>query len=103
MSTWAWVVAAGLVAFATKFLGYLLPGRWLENPRVARVSNAVTIGLLSSLVLTNTLADGRRLHLDARLVALVAGVVALRLKAPFIVVVLVGAVSAALVRLAGWG
>lgn len=103
MSVWGWVVAAGVVAFATKFLGYLLPRRWLENPRVARVSNAVTIGLLSALVLMNTLADGHRLRVDARLVALLAGAVALRLRAPFIVVVLVGAVAAALVRLSGWG
>ncbi|HEX2857154.1 MAG TPA: AzlD domain-containing protein [Propionibacteriaceae bacterium] len=103
MSTWGWVVVAGLVAVATKLLGYLLPARWLESPRVARVSNAVTIGLLSSLVLMNTLASGPRLRLDARVVALVAGVVALKLRAPFVVVVLVGAVSAALVRLAGWG
>lgn len=103
MSTWAWVIVAGVVAFATKLLGYLLPARWLENPRVARVSNAVTIGLLASLVLMNTFASGQRLRLDARIVALVAGVIALRLRAPFIVVVLVGAVSAALVRLTGWG
>ena len=103
MSTWAWVVAAGVVAFATKFLGYLLPARWLEHPRVARVSNAVTIGLLSSLVLMNTLADGSGLRVDARVAALAAGVVALLLRAPFIVVVVVGAVAAALVRLAGWG
>lgn len=103
MSTWVWVIAAGVVALATKFLGYLLPARWLENPRVARVSNSVTIGLLASLVLMNTLASGSRLRVDARVVALVAGVVALRLRAPFVVVVLVGAVAAALVRLSGWG
>ena len=103
MTTWTWVIAAGAVAFATKLLGYLLPSRWLENPRVARVSNAVTVGLLASLVLMNTVASGHRLQVDARLAALLSGIVALRLRAPFIVVVLVGALTAALVRLSGWG
>lgn len=102
MSTWIWLLAACAIAFTTKFVGYLLPDAWLENPRVVHVSNAVTIGLLGSLVLLNTLATGQHLVLDARVVALAAAIIALLLRAPFIVVVIVGAAAAALVRLAGW-
>jgi hypothetical protein len=45
------------------------------------------------------LGSGPHLVVDARLVGLGAAVVALLLRAPFIVVVLVAALSAALVRL----
>lgn len=103
MSLWIWVLAACLIAFLTKFVGYLLPDAWLENPRVLKVSNGVTIGLLGSLVFMNTFVTGTSLRLDARLVALVAALIALRLRAPFIVVVLAGALASALCRLGGWG
>jgi hypothetical protein len=39
---------------------------------------------------------------DARVAALLAAAVALWLRAPYLVVVIVGAVAAALARLAGW-
>jgi hypothetical protein len=45
-------------------------------------------------------ADGTRLTLDARAAGLAAAVVALLLRAPFLVVVLVAAATASLVRLA---
>lgn len=103
MSTWLWILGACAIAYATKLVGYLLPDSWLENPRVVHVSNAVTIGLLASLVMLNTFGSGSHLVVDARLVALVVAIVALLLRAPFIVVVIAGAAAAALTRLAGWG
>ena len=45
---------------------------------------------------------GTSLVLDARLVALAAAAIALWLKAPYLVVVVVGAAAAALTRLAGF-
>ncbi len=68
---------------------------------MARVSAGVTVGLLASLVAMNTVVDGQAVRLDARLAALVAAAVALLARAPFIVVVIVGAAAAALARLAG--
>ncbi|MCC6497639.1 MAG: AzlD domain-containing protein, partial [Propionibacteriaceae bacterium] len=44
---------------------------------------------------------GQGVVLDSRLLALAAGGIALKLKAPYIVVVIVGALAAALGRLAG--
>jgi len=61
----------------------------------------MTVGLLTSLVLVNTVVTGTALMLDARLAALAAAAVALWLRAPYLVVVVVGAVAAALARLAG--
>lgn len=101
MSTWAWVLLASAIAFGTKLLGYLVPATILDDPRMLRTANAVTIGLLSALVVMNTAAVGQGLALDARLGAVVAAAVALVLRAPFLVVVITGAVAAAGLRLLG--
>jgi uncharacterized membrane protein len=102
MSLWFWVIVACVVGFLTKLLGYLLPRKWLTNPRVARVAGILTIGLLASLTIANTVATGQQLALDARLGALVAAAIALWLRAPFLVVVIAGAAAAAGLRLLGW-
>lgn len=98
---WWWVLAACAAAYLTKLAGYLLPEEWLDRPWVRTVSVGMTAGLLTSLVVTNTLVDGTALVLDARVAALAAAAVALWLRAPYLVVVLVGGLAAALARLAG--
>lgn len=103
MSLWFWVLAACGVAYATKLLGHLVPGSWLRHPAVGRVSGLLTIALLAALVAMNTAGDGAGTVLDARIGALAAAAVALLLRAPFIVVVLVGALAAAGLRALGWG
>ncbi|TAM66150.1 MAG: AzlD domain-containing protein [Microbacteriaceae bacterium] len=101
MSTWFWVIAACVVAFATKLAGYLVPAKALKSKRMSRVAGTLTIGLLASLTIVNTVASGTQLTFDARIGALIAAAVALLLRAPFLVVVIVGALAAALLRLAG--
>jgi len=101
VTLWGWILVACAVGFLTKLLGYLVPKKWLTNPRVARVAGTLTIGLLASLTIANTVASGQTLAVDARLGALVAAAVALWLKAPFLVVVIVGAAAAAGLRLLG--
>ncbi|PID53873.1 MAG: branched-chain amino acid transporter AzlD [Micrococcales bacterium] len=103
MTGWLWVLVACLACYLLKLVGYLAPQRWLSNPRVAAVSGLVTTGLLAALVLVQTVADGTRVVLDARLAAVGAAGVALLTRAPFLVVVLVGALAAAGVRAVGWG
>jgi hypothetical protein len=101
MPLWIWVIVASIVAFATKLVGYLVPAKWLKNKRVTRVAGTMTIGLLAALTVVNTVATGQTLAVDSRLGALAAAAIALLLRAPFLVVVIVGAVAAALLRLAG--
>ncbi|WP_125611907.1 AzlD domain-containing protein [Specibacter cremeus] len=101
MSLWPWVLLAALLAYATKLLGYLVPGRWLANPRMSHLAGTLTIGLLASLTVVNAAASGTAVVLDARIGALVAAATALLLRAPFLVVVLVGALAAAGLRLLG--
>jgi len=101
--TWDWLLLACLLAFATKLSGYLLPAKWLEGPRMLRIASAMTIGLLASLVTVNTLASGGGIIFDARLGSLVVALLALLLRAPFLLVVVLGAGTAALLRFFGLG
>ena len=101
MSTWGWIAGASVVAYLTKVAGYLLPRRLIDRAWVTRASHVVTIGLLSSLVVVNTVVAGPVIVLDARLVAVVAAGVALWVRAPYLAVVVVGAAAAALARWTG--
>jgi len=60
------------------------------------------VALLAALVAVQTFATGQSLVVDARVPGLAVAIVALLLRAPFLVVVAVAAVSAALLRAAGW-
>jgi Kef-type K+ transport system membrane component KefB len=102
MSLWMWLLLSCLFAYAWKLVGYLVPATLLENPRTSRIAGTMTIGLLASLTVVNAAASGQALLADARLGALAAAAVALLFRAPFLVVVLAGAGTAALLRLAGW-
>jgi branched-subunit amino acid transport protein len=97
---WAAVLLASLACYALKLAGLSVPERVLASPVVQRVADLVPVVLLAALVAVQTLADGERLVLDARLAGLAAGLTALLLRAPFLVVVAVAALTAALVRMA---
>lgn len=101
MSLWFWVVLAAGTAFVIKLAGYLLPQSLLDRPVVTELAGALTVGLLASLTVLNTVGAGQGLAADSRLLALGAGGIALWFKAPYIVVVVLGALAAALGRLAG--
>jgi hypothetical protein len=101
MNLWGWLLLACLVAFLTKLAGYLLPKSWLDRPFVPPLAAALTVGLLSSLVVVNTLATGQRLNPDSRLLGLGAAALALKLRWPYIAVVLLGGLATALGRWAG--
>lgn len=75
-----------------------------ELPRVvARLVDLAPAALLAALVATQTAAGPDGLTLDARIVGLAAAAVAVVLRAPFAVVVVVGAGATALTRALGWG
>ena len=95
MELWGWVLLAAATAYLLKLLGYLLPRSLLDRPWVPAVAAALTVGLLSSLVVTNTVAKAQALVLDSRLLGLAAAAIALKLKWSYLVVVIVGAVATA--------
>jgi hypothetical protein len=102
-TVWFVVLAASAVCFALKLAGHLVPQHWLGDERVARTAALVTAALLAALVTVQTLGDGRALAVDARLPAVAVAAVALALRAPFVVVVVLAAVTAAGLRALGWG
>lgn len=99
---WLPVLAAGVGCFLLKLAGYLVPKDVLDNPRVARITTLLPVAMLASLVVVQTLGVGQGLTLDARLAGIAAGTVALLLRAPFLVVVIVAGAVAAGLRAAGW-
>ena len=98
---WFGVRGACALAYALKLVGYLVPDRVLDDPRVGRMAGTVTVGLLAALVVMNAFGSGQELVLDARLGALLVAGTALMLRAPFLLVVVLGAVAAAVLRLLG--
>lgn len=102
MTTWATVLLASALAYVLKVLGHVVPSRWLEGERTGRVTSALPIALLAALVGVQTLTDGSgHLALDARAAAVAVAIIALVLRAPFLVVVVLAAAVAAGLRAAG--
>ena len=103
MSLWIAVLVACAVAFFTKLAGHVVPVAWLNGRRTRRVTTLLPVALLASLVVVQTLAGpAGSIMIDARTAAVIVAAIALILRAPFIAVVAIGALTAALLRLAGW-
>ncbi|MDP9396367.1 MAG: AzlD domain-containing protein [Actinomycetota bacterium] len=98
---WAGVLLASLGCYLLKLAGLSVPESWVRRPGVQRAAAALLVALLSALVAVQTVSEGTRLVLDARVAGVAAGVLALLLRAPFLVVVAVAAAVAAAVRALG--
>ena len=97
-AAWTVVALTGLGTIAIKALGPVLLG---GRPLPARLSTLITLlapALLAALVAINTLGGDRELVIDARLPGVLAAAVAITLKAPILVVVIVAAAVTATVR-----
>jgi branched-subunit amino acid transport protein len=98
---WLVVLAVALGTIAIKAAGpVLLGGRPLPD-RLQGVVALLAPALLAALVATSTFGSGQRLVADARLIGVGVAAVAIMLRAPILVAVVVAAASAALARLAG--
>jgi len=103
MTLWTTVVLASALAFMLKYVGYVVPHHVLDGPRLSRVTSLLPVALLSALVAVQTFTgDQGDIVVDARAAALAVAASALLLRAPFIVVVLLAAVTAAGLRALGW-
>lgn len=100
--TWAAVALASAGCFLLKLAGYVVPREWLDNPRVSRVTALIPVAMLAALVVVQTVGAGQAVAVDARLAGVAAGAVALLLRAPFLVVVIVAGAVAAGLRALGW-
>src|SRR5262249_9616432 len=96
---WAGVVVASISCYALKLAGLSLPQAWLRDARLQRTIPLVPIALLAALVAINSFATGTHLVLDVRAAAIAVALVAVLIRAPFLVVVIAAAATAALLRL----
>jgi branched-subunit amino acid transport protein len=97
-ATWTVVVLTGLATMAIKALGPVLLGGRPLPPRVTSVVALLAPALLAALVAINTVGGDQELVLDARLPGVLAAAVAIKLRAPVLVVVVVAALVTAGVR-----
>jgi len=99
--SWTTLLTLGAVSYALKAAGPLLAGGRQLGAQARRMLELVAVPLLAALIVVQTLGNGHRLVIDARAAALaVAAVLAWR-RAPFLVVVLASAATAALLRAIG--
>lgn len=98
--SWGALLLACAGCYVLKVAGTLIPKRLLERNRVRDAAALLPVALIVALVMVNTFDGGRRLTLDARALGVAAAAVAVRLRAPFLVVVVTAGATAALARLA---
>lgn len=97
-AVWTSIAALTVICFAIKATGpVVLGGRGLPAWAV-RLIALLPAALLTALVVTQTLADGRRLVLDARAAGVAVAVLALLARRGMLVTLLLAAATAALVR-----
>jgi branched-subunit amino acid transport protein len=96
--SWPALVALCAVSYALKAAGPLLAGSRELGAQARTTLDLVAVPLLAALILVQTLGAGQRLLLDARTPALALAAVLVWRRAPFLVVVLAAAATAALLR-----
>ena len=96
---WTAIILASVGCYLLKLAGLAVPPRILERPLVERVADLIPVALLAALVAVQVLTSGHDLVVDARLAGLGVAVGLLLLRAPFLVVVVGAALTAALLRL----
>jgi hypothetical protein len=100
MNLWALVLATVGGCYAFKLAGYLVPARVLDRPGIRRVVELLPVALLAALVVVEAIGNGRHLELDGpRLAGFGVAAIAVWCRAPFVVIVVLAALTAALLRL----
>jgi branched-subunit amino acid transport protein len=99
-ATWTVVLVVGAFTMALKAVGPVLLGGREFPPRLNDVFALLAPALLAALVVTQALGEDGDLVFDERLVGVGVAALAIRLRAPLILVMVLAAVSTALVRVA---
>ena len=95
---WAAVLLASAGCFALKLAGWSVPAHWLARERLQRAAVLLPVPLLAALVVVQAFAGDRALVLDARAAGLAVALGLVLLRAPFLLVVVAAAATAALLR-----
>lgn len=97
--SWAVIGVVGAAAILFKASGPVLLGERELPPRAASVVEVLAPAMLAALVVTQTVGGDRAVIVDERLAGLAAGAVAVLLRAPLLLVMVVAAATAASIRL----
>jgi len=97
-AAWVAVLVVGAATMAIKSAGPVLAGGRELPQGSARVVDLLAPALLAALVATNAFASDEALVLDERGAGLAVAGIAILLKAPLLAVIVVAAVTAALLR-----
>ncbi len=100
-TVWVAVLAGSLGCYLLKLAGLSVPAAWVERPWVTRLVTFVPAALLAALVAVQVAASGRDLVVDGRLAGLAVAAVALAMRAPFVVVLVLAGATGALVHVLG--
>ena len=95
---WLAVTVVGAATFVIRGAAPVLLGGRPLPPRVLSVVRLLAPALLAAFVITNVFGSAEGLVVDARAVGLGAALIAVVLRAPILVVIVVAAASTALVR-----
>ena len=94
--SWTALIVLSAGAYAFKLAGVVAGERFAD--RLAPVTTLLPAALFSALVVTMAMADGPSLVVDARLIGVAAGVLAVARRAPMVVAIMVAMAVTALVR-----
>ena len=96
---WCAIVVGALGCYLLKLGGLSVPERFLQDTLVQKISVLLPVALLTALMVTQSIADGQRLVIDERAAGMGVALIALALRAPFLVVVALAAATTAGLRL----
>ena len=96
---WVSIVAVTLASAAIKAAGPILAGGRELPPKSSAVLALLTPALLAALVVTGTFGEGGHLTIDEKALGVGVAAVALALRAPVLLAVVLAAVVTALARL----
>jgi len=95
------VLIASAAVYSWKLLGYLIPEKRI-TPAMRAFAERVTVSLLAALVVIQGFTTTGEIVFDARVPALITAALMLWFRAPYIVVVIAGALVAAVFRMLGF-
>lgn len=97
--TWLVIAAVGVVTMVFKAAGPVVLGRRELPLRVLSLVEVLAPAMLAALVVTQAVGGDRAIVVDERLAGVAAAGVAIWLRAPLLLVMVVAAATAALIRL----
>ena len=98
-SVWVSIVTVTLACAAIKASGPILAGGRELPPRATAVLGLLTPALLTALVVTGTFGEGGHLTIDEKAIGVGVAAVALALRAPILLAVVLAALVTAFARL----